>query len=145
MKRVKLKNGSLEMLVQRELRARGLRFRCHVRKLPGRPDIVFARERVAVFVDGNFWHGWRLPAWEHKLSPFWREKLRANRARDLRNFCRLRRLGWRIIRLWQHQVKSDVGRCIERVEIALKSIKCSSHLPRRRIFGTVFPRHSHPP
>ena len=55
-------DGSLEKLVQRELRARGLRFRCHVRTLPGRPDIVFPRERVALFVDGDFWHGWRLPA-----------------------------------------------------------------------------------
>jgi DNA mismatch endonuclease, patch repair protein len=126
MKRVKLKNGSLEKMVQQELRAKGLRFQRHVRKLPGRPDIVFVRERVAVFVDGNFWHGWRLPAWEHKLSPFWREKLRANRARDLRNFCRLRRLGWQVIRLWQHQVKSDLGGCIERVRGAL-------HLPRGRV------------
>lgn len=115
MKRVKLKNGSLEKLVQRHLRAQGLRFRCHVRKLPGRPDIVFLRERVAVFIDGNFWHGWRLPAWEHKISPFWREKLRANRARDLRNFCRLRRLGWRVIRIWQHQLISDLENCITRV------------------------------
>ena len=123
MKRVKLKNGSLEKLVQRELRARGLRFRCHVRNLPGRPDIVFSSERVAVFVDGNFWHGWRLPAWEHKLSPFWRDKLRANRARDLRNFCRLRRLGWRVIRLWQHQVKSDLGGCVKRIESALNSFR----------------------
>ena len=58
MKRVKLKNGSLEKLVQRELRSKGLRFGCHSRNLPGRPDIVFYREQVAVFVDGDFWHGW---------------------------------------------------------------------------------------
>ena len=121
MKRVKLKNGSLEKLVQKELRAKGLRFQRHVRKLPGRPDIVFVRERVAIFVDGNFWHGWRLPAWEHKLSPFWRQKLRANRKRDLRNFCQLRRLGWRVIRLWQHQVSSNLSECIERIEVAIKS------------------------
>lgn len=108
MKRVKLKNGSLEKLVQLELRAKGLRFRCHDRRLPGRPDIVFPRERVAVFVDGDFWHGWRLPAWEDKLSEFWRVKLHANRARDQRNFRRLRALGWRVIRLWQHDVLRDL-------------------------------------
>ena len=62
MKRVKLRDGSLEMLVRRELTARGLRYRCGVRKLPGSPDIVFGKRRVAVFVDGDFWHGWRLPA-----------------------------------------------------------------------------------
>lgn len=106
MKRVKLKNGSLEKLVQRELRAKGLGFRRHVRTLPGKPDIVFPKEKVAVFVDGDFWHGWRLPAWEHKLSKFWRDKLRANRARDQRNFRRLRADGWQVIRIWQHELKS---------------------------------------
>lgn len=93
MKRVKLKDGPLEKLVQRELRAHGLRFQRHVRSLPGCPDIVFRKEKVAVFVDGDFWHGWRLPAWEHKLSPFWRDELRANRTRDQRNFSRLRTTG----------------------------------------------------
>lgn len=120
MKRVKLKNGSLEMLVQRELRARGLRFQRHARDLPGRPDIVFCQEKVAVFVDGDFWHGWRLPAWEQKLSPFWRDKLRANRARDQRNFRRLRSMGWKVVRIWQHQVKKDLDGCIQRVADGLK-------------------------
>src|SRR5688572_23253745 len=90
MKWVKLRDGSLEKLMQIELRARGFRFKRHVRTLPGRPDIVFPKERLAVFVDGDFWHGWRLSTWQHKLSEFWREKLHANRARDQRNFRRLR-------------------------------------------------------
>ena len=104
MKRVKLQSGSLEKLLQRELRARGLRFHRHVRTLPGRPDIVFRKKKVAVFVGGDFWHGWRLPPWEHKLSAFWRDKLRANRVRDRRNFRRLRAAGWRVIRPWQHDI-----------------------------------------
>ena len=119
MKRVKVKNGSLEKLVQQGLRARGLRFCCHVRTLPGRPDIVFPRERVAVFVDGDFWHGWRLPAWEHKLSSFWRDKLHANRDRDRRNFRKLRFFGWRVVRVWQHQLKRDFNHCLSLVEEAL--------------------------
>lgn len=116
MKRVKLKNGSLEVLVQRELRARGLRFKRHVRTLPGRPDIVFATEKLAVFVDGDFWHGWRLPTWEHKLSAFWRDKLRANRLRDRQNFRKLRSLGWKVLRLWQHEMEHDIDRCMRRIE-----------------------------
>lgn len=107
MKNVKLKNGSLEKQVQRELRKLGLRFRCHDRALPGTPDIVFPKKRVAVFVDGDFWHGWRLPAWEHKLSTFWRDKLHANRARDQRNFRRLRAKGWKVIRIWQHELERN--------------------------------------
>lgn len=122
MKRVKLKGGSLEKLVQHELRARGLRFQRNVRSLPGSPDIVFRKAKVAVFVDGDFWHGWRLPAWEHKLSDFWRDKLYANRVRDRRNFRRLRALGWCVIRLWQHDVRRNMGACIERVthQLALR-------------------------
>lgn len=121
MKRVKLKDGSLEKLVQHELRARGLQFKRHVRALPGRPDIVFSDQKLAVFVDGDFWHGWRLPAWEHKLSPFWRDKLRANRQRDRRNFRKLRSLGWKVIRLWQHEVRRDLEACMACVETALRT------------------------
>ena len=117
MKRVKLKNGSLEKLVQRKLRDQGFRFKRHVRVLPGSPDIVFQKEKVAVFVDGDFWHGWRLPAWEHKLSKFWRDKLRANRARDQRNFRRLRANGWKVIRIWQHELKRTGGaQSIQRIQ-----------------------------
>lgn len=111
MRNVKLTNGSVELLVQRALKLRGLKFQRHVRTLPGRPDIVFAPEKLAVFIDGDFWHGWRLPAWEHKLAPFWREKLRANRARDSRNFRRLRSRGWRVIRIWQHDAINALTDC----------------------------------
>lgn len=115
MKRVRLKDGSLEKLVQGELRARGLHFRRHIRTLPGQPDIVFTQRKVAVFVDGDFWHGWRLPAWEHKLTPFWRNKLRTNRTRDRRNFRKLRARGWKVIRLWQHQITNNLEGSIARV------------------------------
>ena len=115
MKRVKLRNGSIERVVHRELRVRNFKFQRHVRSLPGSPDIVFSGSRVAVFVDGDFWHGWRLPAWERKLSPFWREKLRANRKRDQRNFRKLRSLGWKVVRVWQHQLTEDREACIQRI------------------------------
>jgi DNA mismatch endonuclease (patch repair protein) len=119
MKRVKLKNGTLEMLVRRELFARGLRYRCHVRELPGTPDIVFSKQKIAVFVDGDFWHGWRLPSWDHKLKQFWRDKLYGNRLRDVRNFRRLRAHGWCVIRLWQHEVLKNLPDSIARIENAL--------------------------
>jgi len=119
MSRVKLRDGPLEKRIQAELRHRGLRFRKHVKALPGSPDVVFPKEKVAVFIDGDFWHGWRLPAWEHKLSPFWRDKLRTNRKRDQRNFRKLRALGWRVIRIWQHQIKQDPEGCIRLIVAAL--------------------------
>ena len=121
MKSVKLRNGSIEKLVHLELKARNLKFRRHVRSLPGSPDIVFSGSKIAVFVDGDFWHGWRLPTWEYKLSPFWREKLRTNRKRDQRNFRRLRSLGWKVIRVWQHQIVGNMKDCIRRIVESVSS------------------------
>jgi DNA mismatch endonuclease (patch repair protein) len=121
MKCVKLKNGPLELLVQGELRKRGLRFERNYKKLKGSPDIVFLKRKVAIFIDGDFWHGWRLPAWEHKLSEFWRSKLRANRRRDQRNFRRLRAADWTVIRLWEHEIRCDSSRCIDRILRILSS------------------------
>jgi DNA mismatch endonuclease (patch repair protein) len=118
MQKVRLRNGPLETLIQQQLRKRGLKFRRHVRSLPGRPDIVFRDDRLVIFVDGDFWHGWRLPVWEHKLSKFWREKLRANRARDARNIRRLRTSGWRVVRVWQHEITRDPEKCVRRIEMA---------------------------
>jgi len=122
MKSVKLEGGPLEAFVQRELRKLGLTFHSNYKALKGSPDIVFPRERVAVFIDGDFWHGWRLPTWERKLTTFWRSKLRSNRRRDQRNFRRLRAANWTVIRLWEHQIKSDGGHCIQRILRALQSV-----------------------
>jgi len=119
MRCVKLKNGPLELMVRRELRRAGLRFQTNYKGLPGSPDIVFFAKRVAIFIDGDFWHGWRLPAWEHKLSEFWKTKLLANRKRDQRNFRRLRAADWTVLRLWEHELRSDSARCIDRILRAL--------------------------
>lgn len=119
MKAVKLEGGPLERLIQRGLKKTGLRFQRNCKDLKGSPDIVFVKQKVAVFIDGDFWHGWRLPAWERKLSKFWRSKLRTNRRRDQRNFRRLRADGWTVIRLWEHEIRSNHGRCIARILRAL--------------------------
>jgi DNA mismatch endonuclease (patch repair protein) len=121
MRNVKLKDGPLEAAVHAALRAQGIKFRRHDRSLPGSPDVVLPRQRVVVFVDGDFWHGWRLPTWEAKLTRFWRQKLRANRKRDRRNIRLLRSRGWRVVRLWQHQIERDMGSCIHRIILALET------------------------
>ena len=109
----------IELQVASLLHRRGLRFRKHVSGLPGRPDIVFSRARVAVFIDGDFWHGYHFPAWREKVSAFWQKKIADTRDRDKRNFRKLRRMGWAVIRLWQHQVKDQPGRCVARIVAAV--------------------------
>ena len=121
MSRVKGKDTGLETLLRSRLHKRGLRFRKHVKKLPGKPDIAFLKIKIAVFIDGDFWHGYKFPLWEEKLSEFWRIKIRKNRERDKKNFTTLRRGGWKVIRIWQHQIKRDLDVCISRVVKAVES------------------------
>lgn len=102
------------MAIRRALHARGLRYRVNVRDLPGRPDIVFSRARIAVQVDGCFWHG--CP--EHCVAPkanaaWWQDKLDANRARDARNDATLQATGWYVMRFWEHDDPTAVAEVIE--------------------------------
>ena len=115
MSRVRGKDTGLEVRVRSEIHKRGLRFRKHVKDLPGKPDIVFSSSRVAVFIDGDFWHGYRFNAWAHKVGDFWKHKIGKNRARDAKNRRKLRKMGWTVVRLWQHQLEKNFDRCIDRI------------------------------
>jgi DNA mismatch endonuclease (patch repair protein) len=115
MSRVKGRDTGLERVVRSALHRTGLRFRKHVRDLPGRPDIVFPGVKLAVFLDGDFWHGYRFPLWKRTLPAFWRRKISRNRERDQQNFRRLRRSGWQVLRLWQHEVRRDHRLAVERI------------------------------
>lgn len=115
MSRNKGKDTELELRVRSELHKRGLRYRKHVKELPGKPDIVFTKAKVAVFIDGDFWHGYRFSRWEHNLTPFWRNKISSTRERDRRNFRKLRHMGWKVIRIWEHDVEKDIQKVINRI------------------------------
>ena len=119
MSRIKGRDTGPERQLEAMLRRTRRRFETHARDLPGRPDFVFRKARVAVFVDGDFWHGWRFPAWRLKLSEKWEAKIDANRRRDRRNHARLRRDGWSVVRIWEHQLKRDPQSCLVRILDAL--------------------------
>lgn len=92
----------------------------------GTPDLVFRRHRVCVFLDSDFWHGWQFPRWSHKMkSAFWRNKILSNRRRDLRVTRVLRRKGWSVIRIWEHNIKRCLSREIERISFELNSSAAS--------------------
>ena len=113
MSRIRSKNTGIERMVFRELRARHVHFSRHVASLRGKPDVVFKKEKIAVFIDGDFWHGWRFPLWRERLRPYWRQKIATNRARDYRNFRHLRRRGWTVLRFWEHEIESDPRAVVE--------------------------------
>jgi DNA mismatch endonuclease (patch repair protein) len=118
-----------EVALRRELRRMGLRFRKNVKSLPGRPDIVFSAERVAIFCDGDFWHGrnWRLLSRKLRQgwnAAYWLAKIRSNMERDRRNTALLRELGWRVIRLWEGKIARDPAALAKRV---VKRIRARRH------------------
>jgi DNA mismatch endonuclease (patch repair protein) len=115
MSRIKGKNTNPEIIIFKMLNKRGVYFAKHVKDLPGQPDVVFRRAKLVVFIDGDFWHGWRFPLWQHKLSEEWRKKIAATRDRDQRNFRELRKHGWKVIRIWEHQIERSPDDCVDRI------------------------------
>ena len=142
MSRIRGKDTGPERTIAAALSALGLKWERHAPDLPGRPDFVFRGRRLAIFVDGDFWHGWRFPQWRDKLSEKWEAKIEGNRQRDVRNRRRLQRMGWKVVRLWEHQVLADVDACVERVARALTESSNELALTEKSKngTGTVKPR-----
>jgi DNA mismatch endonuclease, patch repair protein len=113
MQRVRQKDTSAESALRRELHALGLRYRVQVPVLtkPRRvSDVSFAGPRVAVFVDGCFWHGCPQHAsWPKQNAEFWRAKIVANQERDRDTDARLRANGWEVVRVWAHEVPTEAA------------------------------------
>jgi DNA mismatch endonuclease (patch repair protein) len=109
MSRIRGINTKPELLLRKALWKKGLRYRLHSRIEGIRPDIVFKTKRLAVFVDGCFWHGCPLHYVRPRSKPeFWADKLRANTARDQVQTLRLIEDGWMVLRFWEHEIKSGL-------------------------------------
>lgn len=136
MRRVRSRDTSCERALRSAIHARGLRFRLSS-DLPGRPDIVFPSARVAVFVDGCFWHGCprhcRLPATNRA---YWEAKIARNSARDARNAADLRQRGWCVVRVWEHEVTRSPATAAKRIAgvvIARRAERLSRGKPVKRL------------
>lgn len=118
MRAVRSKDTSPELLVRKLLFSSGMRFRLHVKSLPGSPDIVLPKYRVAIFVHGCFWHGhgchlFKMP---QTRPDFWRAKINSNRERDALNEAALNLAGWRVMCVWECGLKGRLR--IGAVELA---------------------------
>ena len=126
MSAIKGKDTTPERALRLALWKTGLRYRLR-KDVFGKPDLVFPGSKEAVFVDGCFWHG--CP--DHYVRPqknrqFWDAKIAKNTERDMEVTKRLIADGWRVLRFWEHEVKSEIECCIERVAVALgKTLKCN--------------------
>lgn len=121
------RNTRPELALRKALWQKNYRYRVNYKKLPGKPDIAFTKLKVAVFCDGDYWHGhnWAirgLHSLEEELasySDYWKSKILRNIERDKENNEALEALGWTVIRIWESDIKKDLNECVHKVEIAL--------------------------
>ena len=124
MSKVKLKGGKAETLLAKALWHQGYRYRKNDKRLPGSPDIVILKHRIAVFVDGEFWHG---KDWENRKTrlksnrEYWIEKIEENMARDIRNDQLLTQSGWTPIHFWEKEVMKNLSACVAEIEETILS------------------------
>lgn len=118
MSKIKSQNTKPELKLKKTLWNLGFRYRKNVKKLPGTPDIVFPKDKIVIFVDGEFWHGYN---WEEKKTKiktnrdFWIPKIERNIQRDKRNNQLLSESGWYVLRFWEHEIKKDFEDCINQI------------------------------
>ena len=119
MQAVRGRDTAPELLLRHVLWSFGARgWRVHRKELPGKPDVAFGRARVAVFVDGAFWHGHPDYYWGQS-GPFWDSKIARNRDRDARVSHELEAQGWQVLRIWDFEIERDLAGSVGRVTEAL--------------------------
>lgn len=119
-----------EILLRTALRTLGVRYRSHVKALPGCPDFVLVQHRVAVFCDGDFWHGRHWSTRKNKLgagwnAAYWVAKIERNRQRDRQATRALTQLGWRVIRVWEGDVRRTPERVARRILVTVSTYTTS--------------------
>ncbi|KUG19729.1 very-short-patch mismatch repair endonuclease (g-t specific) [hydrocarbon metagenome] len=117
MSKIRSKQTRPEILLRKCLWRRGWRgYRINIKDLPGKPDIVFRSQKVAIFIDGCFWHKCPMCFVEPKSNrEYWLPKIEKNVARDQVANEQLQKMGWKVIRIWEHEVKEDVEKCAEKI------------------------------
>jgi DNA mismatch endonuclease, patch repair protein len=118
MSKIKTKKTKAEILLSKRLWAEGIRYRLNYKKLPGSPDIAISKVKIAIFVDGEFWHGKDWAAKKTKIknnSEYWIEKIEENIVRDHRNNEKLIELGWLPIHFWERDILKSLDDCIKMI------------------------------
>ena len=116
MSKIRSKNTKAELLVFRELRRHKVYFQKHYKRVSGSPDIALPRKKKAVFIDGDFWHGYEFPKLKKRLGAgYWLSKIKANMERDKINAEELKKNGWEVLRVWEHDINSNFNETIGRI------------------------------
>jgi len=92
------------------------KFQVNIASIKGSPDIVFAKYKICIFLDSDFWHGWQYPRWKHLMkNDFWRKKIENNRKRDKATTAYLRKNEWKVLRIWEHEIKKNIEGAIDNI------------------------------
>lgn len=120
MQAIKAKDTKIEVMLRKALWARGMRYRKNYKVLHCRPDIVITKHKIAIFCDGDFWHGKTQERYKVKThTKFWNEKIKRNVERDLENTIMLRDNGWIVLRFWEHEIRHNMRSFVFMVALAL--------------------------
>jgi DNA mismatch endonuclease (patch repair protein) len=118
MRKIRSKNTKAEIQLRKILWKHGFRYRLHTKGLIGKPDIIFVKQKLVVFVDGNFWHGYNWKYRKEKLlsnKEYWIPKIERNMQRDIIITNKLMKDGWKVIRFWDHEIFKDANNCAEKI------------------------------
>lgn len=119
MSHIKSKDTSIELLVRKQLFAQGLRYRVNYKKLPGKPDIVFTKKKVAIYIHGCFWHGHdvgcRYSHVPQSRAEYWFEKINRTKIRDREHIDELESDGWRVLIVWECEIRKDLQKVVEEI------------------------------
>lgn len=133
MQHIRSKDTVPERKIMQELRRRKIYFASYATGIVGKPDIVFRRKKVAVFIDSDFWHGhpkrFIMPVSNYE---YWSQKIARNRERDNQVTRELRLKGWKVVRLWEYDIKHNFEKCIQKVISALNERENMSQRVRSR-------------
>ena len=124
MSRIRGKNTKPEMLFRRALWEKGVRYRVDSKTLPGRPDVSIKKYRLAVFIDGEYWHGYNWEERKAKLKTnreFWIPKIERNMQRDREVNAQLENLGFTVFRFWESEIKKNLKSCINDVMVYIET------------------------
>ena len=129
---IKGANTKPEELVRKYLFSKGFRYRKNVRKLPGSPDVVLPKYKTAIFVNGCFWHrhDCKWFRWPKSNADFWKNKIESNVERDNRNYNNLKEEGWKVIIVWECEVKKQFDDTMKKLIMEIKSNICNESINR---------------
>jgi len=121
MSRIRDRDTGIEKTIFSYLRKKKIYFQKHYSKVTGKPDIALPAKKIAVFINGDFWHGYRFRKWGNRIpKKYWKKKIETNMVRDKKNYSLLKKAGWRLLKVWGHEIIEHPEKACRKIESFLR-------------------------